>query len=58
MAALRTRRDQAMVEAMLLAGLRRCEVLGLRLGDLRLGEWRVLVTEGKGSGAQWPLSPG
>ena len=48
MAALRTRRDQAMVEAMLLAGLRRCEVLGLRLGDLRLGEWRVLVAEGKG----------
>ncbi|HSH58356.1 MAG TPA: tyrosine-type recombinase/integrase [Acidimicrobiales bacterium] len=48
MAALRTRRDRAMVEAMLLAGLRRCEVLGLRLGDLRLGEWRVLVAEGKG----------
>ena len=46
--ALRSRRDRAMVEAMLLAGLRRCEVLGLRLGDLRLGEWRVLVTEGKG----------
>jgi integrase/recombinase XerD len=23
-------------------------VLGLRLGDLRLGEWRVLVAEGKG----------
>jgi len=42
LAALRTRRDRAMVEAMLLAGLRRCEVLGLRLGDLRLGEWRVL----------------
>ncbi len=48
MAALRTRRDRAMVEAMLLAGMRRCEVLGLRLGDLRLGEWRVLVAEGKG----------
>ena len=48
LAALRTRRDRAMVEAMLLAGLRRCEVLGLRLGDLRLGEWRVLVAEGKG----------
>jgi integrase/recombinase XerD len=48
MAALRSRRDRAMVEAMLLAGLRRCEVLGLRLGDLRLGEWRVLVAEGKG----------
>ena len=29
--ALRTRRDRAMVLAMLLGGLRRCEVLGLRL---------------------------
>src|SRR6516165_12284087 len=31
-AALRTHRDRAMVLAMLLAGLRRCEVLGLRFG--------------------------
>ena len=30
--ALRTHRDRAMVQAMLLGGLRRCEVLGLRLG--------------------------
>ena len=45
---LRTRRDRAMVEAMVLGGLRRCEVLGLRLGDLRLGEWRVFIAEGKG----------
>ena len=30
-AALRTQRDRAMVAAMLLAGLRRCEVLGLHL---------------------------
>ena len=30
--ALRTHRDRAMVLAMLLAGLRRCEVLGLRFG--------------------------
>jgi integrase/recombinase XerD len=45
---LRTERDRAMVEAMLLGGLRRCEVLGLRLEDLRLGEWRVFVAEGKG----------
>src|ERR1700730_5267578 len=30
--ALRTHRDRAMVLAMLLGGLRRCEVLGLRLG--------------------------
>lgn len=33
---------------MLLAGLRRCEVLGLRLEDLRLGEWRVFGADGKG----------
>jgi integrase/recombinase XerD len=31
LAALRTDRDQAMVQAMVLGGLRRCEVLGLRL---------------------------
>jgi integrase/recombinase XerD len=48
MAALRTRRDQAMVEAMLLGGLRRCEVLGVRVEDLRPGEKRVFIAEGKG----------
>ncbi|MFI7233557.1 tyrosine-type recombinase/integrase [Nonomuraea angiospora] len=48
LAALRTRRDRAMAEAMLLGGLRRCEVLGLRLGDLRPGEHRVFIAEGKG----------
>jgi len=48
MGALRTQRDRAMVQAMLLAGLRRCEVLGLRLEDLRPGERRVFVAEGKG----------
>ena len=47
-AALRTQRDRAMVAAMLLGGLRRCEVLGLRLPDLRPGERRVFVAEGKG----------
>jgi len=47
-AALRTHRDRAMVAAMVLGGLRRCEVLGLRLGDLRFGDRRVLITEGKG----------
>lgn len=45
---MRTQRDRAMVEAMVLGGLRRCEVLGLRLEDLRLGEWRVFIAEGKG----------
>ncbi|HEX7196787.1 MAG TPA: tyrosine-type recombinase/integrase [Candidatus Limnocylindria bacterium] len=47
-AALRSRRDRAMVEAMLLGGLRRCEVLGLRLGDVRPGERRLFIAEGKG----------
>jgi integrase len=59
MAALRTRRDQAMVEAMLLGGLRRCEVLGLRLEDLRPGEKRVFIAEGKGGHQRIvpPLAP-
>ena len=34
----RTHRDWAMVAAMVLGGLRRCEVLGLNLADLRFGE--------------------
>jgi len=46
--ALRTDRDRAMVQVMLLGGLRRCEVLGLRLPDLHPGERRVFVAEGKG----------
>ena len=40
--------DEAMVVAMALGGLRRCEVLGLRLGDLRVAERRVFIAEGKG----------
>jgi integrase len=47
-AALRTHRDRAMVAAMVLGGLRRCEVLGLRLGDLHVAERRVFIAEGKG----------
>ncbi|MGQ0824692.1 MAG: tyrosine-type recombinase/integrase [Actinomycetota bacterium] len=47
-AALRTQRDRAMIDAMLLGGLRRCEVLGVRLADLQPGEKRVFVAEGKG----------
>jgi integrase/recombinase XerD len=47
-AALRTHRDRAMVAAMVLGGLRRCEVLGLRLGDLRFGDRRLFIAEGKG----------
>jgi integrase/recombinase XerD len=48
MAALRRWRDRAMVEAMVLGGLRRCEVLGVRFEDLRPGEGRLFVAEGKG----------
>jgi integrase/recombinase XerD len=47
-AALRTSRDRAMVLAMVLGGLRRCEVLGLRLADVWVGERRVFVADGKG----------
>jgi hypothetical protein len=48
LAALRTHRDRAMAEAMVLGGLRRCEVLGLRLEDLRVAARRVFIAEGKG----------
>jgi site-specific recombinase XerD len=37
-----------MVLAMLLGGLRRCEVLGLRMGDVNAGERRLFIAEGKG----------
>jgi integrase len=58
MGALRTDRDRAMVAAMVLGGLRRAEVLGLRLEDLRLGEWRVFINEGKGGHQRLvPVSP-
>jgi integrase/recombinase XerD len=46
--ALRSWRDRAMVEAMLLGGLRRCEVLGLRLIDVLVADRRVFVADGKG----------
>ena len=46
--ALRSQRDRAIVEAMLLGGLRRCEVLGLRLHDVRPGEHRLFIADGKG----------
>jgi integrase/recombinase XerD len=58
MGALRTDRDRAMVAAMVLGGLRRAEMLGLRLEDLRLGEWRVFINEGKGGHQRLvPVSP-
>lgn len=46
--ALRTHRDRAMVAAMVLGGLRRCEVLGLRMQDVRVAERRLFIAEGKG----------
>jgi site-specific recombinase XerD len=48
LAALRTARDRAMVLAMLLGGLRRCEVLGLHLRDVRVADRAVFVADGKG----------
>jgi integrase/recombinase XerD len=58
MGALRAERDRAMTQAMVLGGLRRCEVLGLHLDDLRFGDWRVLIREGKGGYERLvPLSP-
>jgi integrase/recombinase XerD len=46
--ALRTDRDRSMVLAMLLGGLRRCEVLGLRLEDVLVGDRRLRIIAGKG----------
>src|SRR5690348_4436300 len=46
--ALRTHRDRAMVLGMLLVGLRRCEVLGLRFCDVQVADRRLAVVEGKG----------
>ena len=48
LAALRKWRDRALVEAMVLGGLRRSEALGLRFEDVRVGERRVFVADGKG----------
>ena len=48
LAALRTDRDRAMVLAMVLGGLRRCEVLGLRLSDIQVPERSLFIAEGKG----------
>ena len=46
--ALRKHRDRAMVDAMVLGGLRRCEVLGLRFEDVNAGERRVFIADAKG----------
>ena len=58
MSSFRTERDRAMAQAMLLGGLRRCEVLGLRLEDLRIGEKQLFIAEGKGGHQRLvPISP-
>ena len=55
---LRTARDRAMVQAMLLGALRRSEVLGLTLDDIRVGERRVFIADGKGGHQRLvPVSP-
>jgi integrase/recombinase XerD len=46
--ALRRWRDRAMVEAVVLGGLRSCEVMGLHVDDLRPVERRVFIADGKG----------
>jgi len=42
-AAPRKDRDRAMIDAMLLGGLRRCEILDPPLRDIRLGERRLFI---------------
>src|SRR3954454_18299191 len=46
--AVRRWRDRAMLEAMVLGGLRCCEVIGLRLEDLQPTNRRVFIADGKG----------
>src|SRR5665213_1240849 len=58
MSSFRTNRDRAMAQAMLLGGLRRCEVLGLRMEDLRVGEKQLFIADGKGGHQRLvPISP-
>ncbi len=55
--AVRTARDRAMIDAMMLGGLRRCEVLGLRLEDLDAAQHRLFVVDGKGGHQRYvPIS--
>src|SRR5674476_1176018 len=56
---LHTHRDQAMVAAMVFGGLRRCEVLGLQMEDLRVGHRRVrgaAMTLAAGGQVGWRLA--
>ena len=59
LAAARTNRDRAMLLAMLLGGLRRCEVLGLQVADIDVADRKVTITEGKGGHHRIvPVAPG
>ena len=51
--ALRTQRDRAMVLAMVLGGLRRCEVLGLRLADVRWPSGRCSSPRARAATSGW-----
>ncbi len=42
-----------MIEAIVLGGLRRCEVLGLDLEHVRVGERRLFIADGKGGRQRW-----
>jgi len=55
--ALRTYRDRAMVLGMLLAGLRRCEVLGLRFEDVQVAGRRLVVVVAAGKGGHHRVVP-
>lgn len=59
LAATRTARDRTMLLAMLLGGLRRCEVLGLQLADIDVADRKVTITQGKcGHHRIVPVAPG
>ena len=48
-------RDRAMLEAMVLGGLRCCEVIGLRLEDLQPTQRLVFIADGKGGRQRRPF---
>jgi len=52
-AVLHTHRDLAMVLAMVLAGLRCCEVLGLRMADIWVGTGGCSSLRARGSPSEW-----
>ncbi len=42
-----------MIDAMLLGGLRRCEVLGLRLANIDVADRRIFIVDGQGGHERW-----